>query len=98
MDKKKKRIHYKQETVDLFIFPPLAQIDGRLGEDAIGECLFNITQMEDCLFNNVIIYEEPSIYLCSNNGRYTKACGDKQTIQAWMIAADLHSGWSKRNQ
>jgi len=88
---------YPTETIDLFIFPALAHIDGWLGEKIITDFFATITEEVDCPFNNIIVYEEPTLYMFDyKNSKLLITKGTEQQIKKCKEAADNYSGYSKR--
>ena len=92
--KKAKRHQYHTKETDLFIYPPQAQIDNWLGEELIRGFFGSIR--EDNPFNNIVIYEEPTLYLYSVlENKIQSVRGSREIIQQCKIEADRYSGWSK---
>lgn len=94
---KKKAKQYETAYTDLFIYPPLAQIDGWLGKDQIEECLIMLGEDLSNPFAHIIIFEEPSLYLFDvkqKKMRYRR--GTDEELSHCKKAADIYSGWSKR--
>ena len=95
----KKIKKYKTKQTDLFIYPPLAQLDGWLGENIIKECCDVISNDPENPFNNIIIFEEPTLYIFSiHNKVFQSKRGAQEQIMQCMKAADAYSGWSKRKK
>lgn len=92
---KKKKLHFLTPQTDLFIYPPLANIDGWLGRDVIEECFNELSADPSNPFAHVMIYEEPTLYLYEiKKKRMTFRRGTIGEIQACKEAANEYSGWS----
>ena len=95
--KKQKCDRYDMRILDLFIYPPLAQLDCFLGRDFIELfCKFVNSDFEN-LFHSIIVFEEPSLYICDySNGNYRIDVrrGTKEMIMECKKSADQYSGWS----
>ncbi len=92
---KKKRLHYLTLQTDLFIYPPLASIDGWLGRTVIEKCFNELSADTSNPFAHVMIYEEPTLYLYEiKKKRMTFRRGTEDEIQACKEAANEYSGWS----
>ena len=97
LKKKNKAEGYSTKKTDLFIFPALAQIDDWLGKEIIEGFLKDIADTEDRPFNNIIVYEEPTLYLYDySNKEMLIMRGQQEQIIKCMKSADEYSGYSKR--
>lgn len=97
--KKAKSRKYNISTVDLFIYPPLAQLDGWLGEDIIREFFSGVHDDPGNPFHNIIVYEEPTLYLYTvATDRIQIERGTSTLIRRCQKSADLYSGWSLREK
>lgn len=95
----KKIKKYKTKHTDLFIYPPLAQLDGWLGENIIKECCDVISNDPENPFRNIFIFEEPTLYRFSiHNKVFQSKRGAQEQIMQCKKAADVYSGWSKRKK
>lgn len=94
--KKKKCAGYNKKYIDLFIYPPLAQIDGWLGKAIIEEFFLIVHNDTSNPFHNIIVYEEPTVYLYStkNNQTYARR-GSSAMIECCKKVAYDYSGWGK---
>ena len=96
--KNKKALQYKTEHTDLFIYPPLAQLDGWLGEKMITECLERLSNDLTNPFEHIIIFEEPTLYLYdTRKNKVQSRRGTEEQILRCKTEADSFSGWSKRD-
>ncbi len=94
-NKKIKSKKYHIATLDLFIYPPLAQLDGWLGEGIISEFFSEIRQDRNNPFHNIIVYEEPTVYLYTvSTERLQVKRGTSAIIRRCKKSADIYSGWS----
>ena len=97
--KKEKIAGYSTKITDLFIFPALAQIDNWLGEDVICEYFKTISDDENNPFNNIIVYEEPTLYVLNiPKKQYISIRGQEEQIKKCYMAADSYSGYSEINR
>ena len=96
---KKKAKKYETAHTDLFIYPPLAQLDGWMGKDQIEECFDVLSDDLENPFDHIIIFEEPSLYLFDVRQKKKKfRRGTYEELTRCKKAADAYSGWSKRNE
>ena len=94
---KKKGKHYETAHTDLFIYPPLAQLDGWLGKDLIEECFRVLSDDQTNPFDHIIIFEEPSLYLFDvQQKKINWKRGTDDELTHCKKAADIYSGWSTR--
>ena len=98
LKKKNKAEGYSTKKTDLFIFPALAQIDDWLGKGIIEGFLKQIADTKDCPFNNIIVFEEPTLYLYDySKQEILKVRGQEEQIKKCKIAADEYSSYSKQH-
>lgn len=95
--RKKKALQYETIKTDLFIYPPLAQLDGWIGREQIGEFFEIIRDDSANPFGHLIVFEEPTLYLYDFLQKtMLLRRGTKEQITSCKLAADSYSGWSKR--
>lgn len=95
--KKKKNDQYNKSILDLFIFPPLAQIDGFLGRNYIERFCKLVNSDLGNPFHSIILFEEPSLYICDfSNENYDISVlqGTKEMIMECKKIASEYSRWS----
>lgn len=95
--RKKKIKPYKTVHTDLFIYPPMAQIDDWIGKEQIEECFNIMSNDPDNPFGHLILYEEPSLYIfdvTQKKMEYRRATSAE--ITTCKEKADAYSGWSSR--
>lgn len=95
--RKKKALRYETVKTDLFIYPPLAQLDGWLGREQIGEFFEIIRDDSTNPFGHLIVFEEPTLYVYDFRQRTMMLRrGIEELIISCKKAADSYSGWSRR--
>lgn len=96
--KKEKCAGYDKKQIDLFIYPPLAQIDGWLGKDIIGSFFKVVHKDPSNPFHSIIVYEEPTLYLYNVADSQTQIRrGSSVTIEHCKRIAYDYSGWGVRS-
>ena len=97
--KKVKCKGYNKKHMDLFLYPPLARIDGWLGKEIIGDFFAIVHDDDSNPFQNIIVYEEPTLYLYNVASNLTEIRrGTLEIIESCQRIAYEYSGWGLRGK